>query len=229
MELQPDRLLPGRGRVRLVHAGGPENCLVSQPSLSQQVAKLERELGVLLFDRLGRSVRLTAAGVRFRDRVAPVTRLLADAKADLADDGGRGGRVVLGAIPTMASAILPGMLDLFFARESGGERRGRRGADGGPVAGAGRRLDRFGAGFDAARRIARPRVRGVRIRRIVGRRAGRARARGQGEGERRRTFAASRSWHCTTRTVWADSRPRSAPPTASRPWSRPGCTRSRRY
>ena len=37
-------------------------CYVAQPSLSQAVASLERELGVALFERLGRRVELTAAG-----------------------------------------------------------------------------------------------------------------------------------------------------------------------
>ena len=38
-----------------------EKCLVAQPSLSQQIIKLERELRQPLFERLGRSVRLTEA------------------------------------------------------------------------------------------------------------------------------------------------------------------------
>ena len=42
-----------------------ERCHVAQPSLSQQVLKLEQDLGAKLFDRLGRSVRLTEAGRAF--------------------------------------------------------------------------------------------------------------------------------------------------------------------
>jgi hypothetical protein len=42
-----------------------EQCHVSQPSLSQQILKLEDELGARLFDRLGRSVRLTELGKAF--------------------------------------------------------------------------------------------------------------------------------------------------------------------
>src|SRR5207245_1015289 len=43
-----------------------ERLFVTQPALSEQVRKLERELGCLLFERLGRGVMLTAAGEAFR-------------------------------------------------------------------------------------------------------------------------------------------------------------------
>ena len=39
-----------------------ERCFVSQPSLSQQIIKLEHELKTPLFERLGRTVKLTDAG-----------------------------------------------------------------------------------------------------------------------------------------------------------------------
>jgi LysR family hydrogen peroxide-inducible transcriptional activator len=47
-----------------------EQSHVSQPSLSQQIMKLEDELGARLFDRLGRSVRLTDLGKTFLPRAA---------------------------------------------------------------------------------------------------------------------------------------------------------------
>ncbi|MCX8253754.1 MAG: LysR family transcriptional regulator, partial [Beijerinckiaceae bacterium] len=39
-----------------------QSCAVSQPTLSGQILKLEKELGVDLFERVGKSVTLTAAG-----------------------------------------------------------------------------------------------------------------------------------------------------------------------
>ena len=47
-----------------------ETLNVSQPTLSLQIQELERELGAPLFDRVGRSVRLTAAGAVFRRHAA---------------------------------------------------------------------------------------------------------------------------------------------------------------
>ena len=47
-------------------------CGVSQPSLSQQIQKLERELGQQLLDRFGRKLRLTEAGQAFYERSAAI-------------------------------------------------------------------------------------------------------------------------------------------------------------
>lgn len=42
-----------------------ESCFISQSSLSQQISKLEKELGVRLFDRTTRTIRITEAGATF--------------------------------------------------------------------------------------------------------------------------------------------------------------------
>ncbi|HYX52899.1 MAG TPA: LysR family transcriptional regulator [Candidatus Limnocylindrales bacterium] len=55
---------------------------VSQPSLSQQIIKLEDELGGKLFNRLPRSSRLTALGEIFLPRALTVLKEIRDCKAE---------------------------------------------------------------------------------------------------------------------------------------------------
>ncbi len=91
-----------------------EACFVSQPSLSQQIAKLEEELGQPLFERLGRGARLTEAGQKLLERASQILLLLDEAKAVVADDPDAG-RLVVAAIPTIAPYFLPGVLTRFAA------------------------------------------------------------------------------------------------------------------
>jgi LysR family hydrogen peroxide-inducible transcriptional activator len=87
---------------------------VSQPSLSQQIRKLEDELGARLFDRLGRTVRLTELGQTFLPRARTVLRELEAARGDVAHQlDSVGGAITLGVIPTVAPYLLPGYLTDF--------------------------------------------------------------------------------------------------------------------
>ena len=91
-----------------------EQSHVSQPSLSQQILKLEDELGARLFDRLGRSVRLTELGKTFLPRARAVLRELEAAKGDVVE--GKefiGGPTTVGVIPTVAPYFLPPRLTAF--------------------------------------------------------------------------------------------------------------------
>jgi DNA-binding transcriptional LysR family regulator len=87
---------------------------VAQPSLSQAIRTLERELGVELFHRLGRRVRLTSAGEALVGPARQVLRDLATIDAVVADVRGlRGGRLDLVALPTLAVDPLAGLLGRF--------------------------------------------------------------------------------------------------------------------
>ncbi len=87
---------------------------VAQPSLSQQVRKLEDELGTRLFDRLGRTVRLTSFGQIFLLRAEAILREVSDAKHEIEEMAGmERGRIVVGAIPTIAPYFLPNCLASF--------------------------------------------------------------------------------------------------------------------
>jgi len=99
-----------------------EQCHVSQPSLSQQVRKLEEELGERLFDRLRREARLTAHGEAFLRRAARILEEVEAAKRESADarDLVRGS-VTIGVLPTIAPYLLPGALAGFLKKHPGVE------------------------------------------------------------------------------------------------------------
>jgi LysR family hydrogen peroxide-inducible transcriptional activator len=85
-----------------------ERCRIAQPSLSQQVQKLEDDLGVKLFDRLGRSIRLTEAGRAFIPRARAILEQLDAARSSAADkNADLRGNVTVGVIPTVAPYLMP--------------------------------------------------------------------------------------------------------------------------
>src|SRR5215813_1643204 len=87
---------------------------VAQPSLSQQIMKLEEELGVRLFDRLGRAVRLTEPGQLFLPRARTILGELRAAKEEVAErQSTASGKVCVGVIPTIAPYFLPPRIAMF--------------------------------------------------------------------------------------------------------------------
>jgi LysR family hydrogen peroxide-inducible transcriptional activator len=86
-----------------------EKCSVSQPALSMQIQKLERELGIRIFDRSRQPVVATEIGVRIiqqaREVIKQCNRLTEvvneDKKGELA------GQLRIGIIPTIAPYVLP--------------------------------------------------------------------------------------------------------------------------
>jgi LysR family pca operon transcriptional activator len=82
---------------------------LTQPALSKSLREAEAIVGKALFERHSRGVRLTDAGLAFRDsarRVVAELRRLDDALDDLP---GRGA-LALGVLPVAASGVLPGVL-----------------------------------------------------------------------------------------------------------------------
>jgi LysR family transcriptional regulator, hydrogen peroxide-inducible genes activator len=90
---------------------------VAQPSLSQQIQKLEAEMDQRLFDRLPRSVVVTEAGRCLLDYARKILIQIGDAhrcvdelKRDVV------GRLAVGAIPTIALYVLPALIGKFQRR-----------------------------------------------------------------------------------------------------------------
>lgn len=76
---------------------------VTQPTLSRQIADLERELGVTLFDRTNRSCVLTGDGMRLRQRAEEILSLVDQTESELTDtQGALSGTVRIGAGETQA-------------------------------------------------------------------------------------------------------------------------------
>lgn len=84
---------------------------LSQPALSRQVQGLERALGVRLFERVGRAVRLTSSGEELVSRAGPLLEELSRVSSNLsAANGTTAGRVRLGASESVAVNSLPAIL-----------------------------------------------------------------------------------------------------------------------
>ena len=80
---------------------------VTQPTLSRQIAELERELGCTLFDRTNRATVLTEDGMRLRQRAEEIVSLVDQTERDVSDRGGElAGNIRIGAGETRAAHVL---------------------------------------------------------------------------------------------------------------------------
>ncbi|MBC6402647.1 MAG: LysR family transcriptional regulator [Hyphomonadaceae bacterium] len=88
-----------------------EACHVSQPALSGQIKKLEAELGVILFERDSRSVRITDIGQQIANLAEDALSVVEDIRstAEAARDP-VSGRFRLGSIPTISPYLMPHIL-----------------------------------------------------------------------------------------------------------------------
>jgi len=88
-----------------------EACGISQPALSMQIKELEAEVGIELFERSSRRVRLTGFGEEFALRIRGIVRSI-DELEDLAraSQDRLVGRLRIGVIPTVAPYLLPTLL-----------------------------------------------------------------------------------------------------------------------
>ncbi|RSM87457.1 LysR family transcriptional regulator [Kibdelosporangium aridum] len=90
------------------------------PAVSQHIAALERQLGVPLVDRSGRTARLTAAGHRLAGHARQVLADLEAAEADMAQLGGDlRGTIAVGTVPTLGMTVLPAAMATLRATAPG--------------------------------------------------------------------------------------------------------------
>lgn len=92
-------------------------CHVSQPTLSMQLKKLEDTLGVQLFERTNKEVRLTEPGCEVVARARRVLDEVAQMKqAALAARDPESGTLRLGIFPTLAPYLLPQLMPKLVVR-----------------------------------------------------------------------------------------------------------------
>ncbi len=99
-----------------------EACAISQPALSMQIKELEETLGVELFERVPRKIRLTQFGESFALRVREIL-LSVDELGDFAraSRDQSVGRLRIGVIPTIAPYLLPTIIGNMTRMHSGFE------------------------------------------------------------------------------------------------------------
>ncbi len=96
---------------------------ITQPSLSQQIARLEREVGVRLVDRGPRGTRLTDAGARLADAARPALAAIDAAVAEIREAAGVGASLRIG-VPRLEYVAHPAIGPLMerARAEAGAER-----------------------------------------------------------------------------------------------------------
>jgi DNA-binding transcriptional LysR family regulator len=101
-----------------------ERLHVAQPAISEQVRKLEQELGVTLLERTQRSVRLTDAGAALLEDAKRVLRLADAAKQTARDAHDRAGaRLRIGYVAAALPAAVPRALQVIRASTARSETR----------------------------------------------------------------------------------------------------------
>ena len=92
-----------------------ERLYVAQPAVSEQVRKLEDELGVRLFDRTNRSVSLTPAGAALLDEARRVLHQAEIAHGRPQRGRGRAGQLRLGHLPELFPSTVARAMRLLGA------------------------------------------------------------------------------------------------------------------
>ncbi|MEM7642548.1 MAG: LysR substrate-binding domain-containing protein [Pseudomonadota bacterium] len=81
---------------------------VSQPSLSKQLATMEDELGVILFERTSRRVKLTSAGERLLPRGRVILQEVREFRAVARGSAGPfGDKLTIGVLPSIGAYFMP--------------------------------------------------------------------------------------------------------------------------
>ncbi len=85
---------------------------LGQPAVTNHLKKLEKEFGVVLFDRIHRPIQLTSEGSTILEMIAPVVNGLGALKTYL-DNSGQGGSLTIAAYSELVMYQLPKLVQGF--------------------------------------------------------------------------------------------------------------------
>lgn len=93
-----------------------QNLFVTQSTLSHGLRQLESDLGIKLFDRLGRGLKLSQAGAAFRPYASRALQEIEAGRMALRDLSGlQSGTLTVGVIPTFLNTLVPATVAAFSA------------------------------------------------------------------------------------------------------------------
>ena len=91
-----------------------DKCVVTQPTLSMQVQKLEEELGVVIFNRSTKPLQVTEVGQKVLFQAKKIVEESSRMNDVVSEEKGIiGGTLKVGIIPTVSSTLLPLFLNIF--------------------------------------------------------------------------------------------------------------------
>ena len=85
----------------------------SQAAVTIQIKQLEQELGIHLFDRIGKQTILTHQGMVFYDHAAAVMREISCARAAVTESQELTGALTIGTIESICASIFPDLMEAF--------------------------------------------------------------------------------------------------------------------
>ena len=92
---------------------------ISQPAVTKTIRELEEALGVAVFERDGRGIRITRYGEVFlRHAGAALTALRQGLDSVSQERSGEAPPIRVGALPTVSTRIMPRAMDLFLKEET---------------------------------------------------------------------------------------------------------------
>src|SRR5256885_15103420 len=105
-----------RGRV----TRAAEELHISQPALSRALSRMQRELGMNVFDRSGRNLRLNRYGELYLEHARRALAELGSGQRAIEDmAGGERGLISLGFAPTLSTWLVPALVSAFRAEHPG--------------------------------------------------------------------------------------------------------------